>query len=91
MSLLNKEYVEIINVMFNKLNIDKELTIIPETSPKGYTAYHFKYDFGTEKYESFIIIYEEDNTSGADENNWDEIKSDIDKIFIKADKIRGEK
>lgn len=87
-SLANAEHTELINRMFEITANERELTIVPEVSHKGYTAYHFKYDFGVSKYEAFIIVWDEENSGGADENNYKELMEEIEAIQSKAEGIR---
>lgn len=87
-SLVSAEHTELVNRMFEITANNRELTIVPETSHKGYTAYHFKYDFGTSKYEAFIIVWDEDNSGGADENNYPELMAELEAIEAKADKVK---
>lgn len=82
-----KGIIEFKNFLGGILNVQKrysrELTITAEDSGKEYTSYHFAFDFGVDKYESFIIMY-------WDIEQFDEVKliEEIDQITIKADKIR---
>lgn len=63
----------------------RELTITSEDSGgKEYASYHFAFDFGVDKFESFIVMY-------WDIDEFDEVKliAELDEIVLKAGKIRG--
>lgn len=82
-----KGIIEFKNLLNEILSVQKryghELTITADDSAKEYTSYHFAFDFGVDKYESFIILY-------WDIDEFDEVKliEEIDQITIKADKIK---
>jgi len=66
----------------------KDLTIETEESHKGYTALHFKFDFGVDKFESFVLFYHEDNSGGSDGDDFEQLVGDVDEIIAKADRIK---
>lgn len=85
--LLNADLDKVIYRLL-ELSRDSECTVTPEVSHKGYTAYHIKYDFGVDKFESFVILHHEDNTTGTDDDDYEAVLNEIEEIVSKSEQVR---
>ena len=85
--LLNEDLATLLNRLF-ELSRESDCTVRTENSPKGYTAYHIDYDFGVDKFSSFIILHHEGNSTGAESDDYGGILQELEDIVGKAQRIK---
>lgn len=85
---LQKTLVHFLNfankILETQRRFQNHLVIEVEESPKEYTSYVFKFDFGTQKYETFVLVY-------WDIDEFDEVKliAEIDELEMMAEKVQA--
>jgi len=86
-----KELVHFIQLLNAILEVQRKwgnkLVITPDESDEEYVSYIFEFDFGVEKFSSYILVYkDQENTA------FDEVKliAELDEIEMKAKKVNGD-
>jgi hypothetical protein len=85
--LLNQDLAKLIQRLFELTN-EQSCTVLAEESPKGYTSLTIKYDYGVDNYSSFVILHHEDNSTGAEADDYEAVLNEVENIVAKARRLR---